>query len=251
MDVVTTRIIEALFLPPGGLILLGLIGLLLWRIKLGRLMMTLSLIPLFLLSLPVISDLLYSLLETTPPVTRERIATERPQAIVVLGGGRYLNAPEYNSDTISQKSLARLRYAAKLSRETGLPIIPSGGNPGAFGKTEAVISHDMLRNEFGVSVLAIERQSNTTWENARYTAQLMKQLKIERILLVTDAGHMTRSLYAFEINGITPTPAPLNFLSVAGQEISPLLRYLPNAKALKESSSALHELIGMLWYRLK
>lgn len=251
MDVATTRLIEALVLPPGGLLLLGLAGLLTWRLKLGRRLLAFSLSLLLLMSLPVVSSQLYRLLEHEPALSTEALDAAQPQAIVVLGGGRDLDAPEYAGDTLKPRTLARLRYAARLSRETGLPLIPSGGNPGAVGEPEATLARDLLQDEFGVPVLAIERRSNTTWENARYTAQLMKQHGLERILLVTDAGHMGRALYAFRRNGIEPTPAPLNFLSVSSQEVSPLERYLPSASALKESSDALHELVGALWYRLK
>jgi uncharacterized SAM-binding protein YcdF (DUF218 family) len=251
LDVTTTRLIESLILPPGGLLFLSLLGLLLWRHAFGRRLLALSLILLLLLSLPVTSELLYRTLETEPVITPERIAADKPQAIVVLGGGRDLDAPEYAGDTISPRTLGRLRYAAKLARETGLPVIPSGGNPGAIGVAEALIARDLLTGEFGVPVMTIERRSNTTWENARYTAQLMKQQGIERIILVTDAGHMNRSLYAFERNGITPIPAPTHYLSVTRRTVSLAERYLPSGSALKESSDALHELLGLLWYRLK
>jgi uncharacterized SAM-binding protein YcdF (DUF218 family) len=251
MDIVVTRLIETLLLPPGGLLLLSLLGLLFWRSKAGRRLLALSLTLLLILSLPLSADLLYLALEREPVISAERIAAQRPQAIVVLGGGRHLDAPEYGGDTVNPRSLARLRYAAKLARETGLPVIPSGGDPGARGKAVAVIARDLLQQEFGVNVLEIERRSNTTWENARYIAQLMQQHEIERIILVTDAGHMPRSLYAFARNGIQALPAPMNFRSVVSSEVSPLQRYLPSVRALHESSDALHELIGMLWYRLK
>jgi uncharacterized SAM-binding protein YcdF (DUF218 family) len=251
MSLATSRLIEALVLPPGGLLLLGLAGLLMWRKRLGRLLLALSLALLLILSLPVASDLLNLSLEQAPVLTQERISLDRPQAIVVLGGGRHLNAPEYGGHTVSVRALARLRYAAKLSRKTGLPVIPSGGSPGAINQAEAVIARNLLQNEFGVPVLEIERRSKTTWENARYTAQLMKQHNIERIILVTDACHMNRSLYAFRRNGIEPTPAPTNFLSGSTHGISPLERYLPSARAIAASRDALHEIIGMLWYRLK
>ena len=251
MDVATSRLIETLILPPGSLLLLGLLGLLLVRHALGRRLLAFSLVTLLLLSLPVTSDLLYRTLETEPVITPERLTAAQPQAIVVLGGGRDLGAPEYGGDSISPRTLGRLRYAAKLARETGLPVIPSGGNPGSIGVAEAVLARDLLIRELGVQVMAIERRSNTTWENARYTAQLMKQLGIEDIILVTDAWHMKRSLYAFERNGLHPLPAPTNFLSVTSGLVSPAERYLPSANALKESRDALHELLGMLWYRLK
>lgn len=251
MDVTLTRLIEALLLPPGGLIFLGLIGLLLQRKKTGRRLLAVSLILLWLLSLPVVADLLFLGLELVPPVTTRQIEAGRPQVIVVLGGGRDLEAPEYGGDTVNQHTLTRLRYAAKLARQTGLPVIPSGGSPGAIGIPEAKLARDILQGEFNVAVKDIESRSNTTWENARYIAQRLKTLGLTRILLVTDAAHMPRALYAFGRNGLQPLPAPTNFISVTQNEISPLARYLPQGRAVWESAYAIHEYLGWLWYRLK
>lgn len=251
MEVTTTRIIEALLLPPGGLILAALIGLLGWRFRFGRWLLVWAILLQWLLTLPVTASLLYLGLERHPAISLEQLRETAPEAIVVLGGGRELGAPEYGGDTVSEHSLTRLRYAAKLARETRLPVIPSGGYPGVIGVPEAVLGRDVLKQEFGVSVAAIEPHSNTTWENARYTAQLMKQLGIQRIVLVTDAAHMPRSLYAFERNGIHPLPAPTNFQSLSRHEISPVERYLPSAQAARESSYAIHEYLGYLWYLMK
>jgi len=251
VDVSLTRLIEALLLPPGGVLFLGLIGLLLWRLKIGRRLLAISLILLWLLSLPVVADLLFLGLERIPPVTARQIEAEQPEVIVVLGGGRDLEAPEYGGDTVSQHTLTRLRYAAKLARQTGLPVLPSGGNPGAIGIPEARLARDILQDEFSVEVIEIESRSNTTWENARYVAQLLKRLNRSRILLVTDAAHMPRALYSFRRNGIQPLPAPTNFISVSHEEISPLARYLPAGRAVWESAYAIHEYLGWLWYRLK
>jgi uncharacterized SAM-binding protein YcdF (DUF218 family) len=251
LNVTTTRLIEAILLPPGGLIFLGLIGLLLVRLKTGRRLLALSLLTLWLLSLPVVADLLLLGLERVPPVTDAQIETEQPEAIVVLGGGRNLDTPEYHGDTVSLRTLARLRYAARLARQTGLPVIPSGGNPGAIGTPEAKLARDILQTEFSVQVSEIESHSDTTWENARYTAQLLKTQGISRILLVTDAAHMPRALYAFRRNGLRPLPAPTNFMSISGEEISPLERYLPSRNAVWETSYAIHEYLGWLWYRMK
>jgi hypothetical protein len=48
-------------------------------------------------------------------------------AIVVLGGGRRLLAPEYGVATLTPRSIERLRYGVWLARETGLPLAFSGG----------------------------------------------------------------------------------------------------------------------------
>ncbi len=251
MDVSTSRVIEALLLPPGGLTLLAFVGLLFWRTRFGRWMLAWAVLLQWLLSLPVTADLLYLGLERSPPLSQSAIDAEQPEAIVVLGGGRDLNAPEYAGDTVSQRTLSRLRYAARIAKQTGLPVIPSGGNPGVVGVAEARLSRDILVNEYNVTVDEIEPQSNTTWENARYTAQLMKRLGIRKIILVTDAAHMSRALYAFERNGIEPLPAPTNFQSIVSQEISPIERYLPSGLAVRDINYAVHEYLGLLVYRLK
>jgi uncharacterized SAM-binding protein YcdF (DUF218 family) len=251
MDVATTRLIESLLLPPGGLLLVAFLGLIFWRTGFGRKLLGLSLATIWLLSLPAVADLLFLGLEKFPPISAEEINSETHQAIVVLGGGRNIGAPEYAGDTINPPSLARLRYAAFLSRKTGVPIIPSGGNPGAIGIAEARLAKKILMQEFGVEVLAIESRSNTTWENARYTAQLMKEKGISNIILVTDAYHMQRSIYAFQRNGINPTPAPTNFLSIVGDEVSPIIKYLPSGKTVRKTSMAAHEYLGRLWYMFK
>ena len=129
-------IIKPFLTPPGILVLIGLIGLLKSGRAVGKLLLFLTLLVLYLLSTPYISRSLMTGLETYPPVTSARIAQEKPDAIVMLGGGRYMNAPEYGQDTLGPMLLERTRYAALLSRNTKLPVIPSGGSPKEQGMME-------------------------------------------------------------------------------------------------------------------
>lgn len=249
MDITTTQIIERLLLPPGGPILLGFLGLILWKLGLGRRLFVLALLLIWLFSLPVTANWLMAGLERYPALNESDIGQADAQAIVVLGGGRYQDTPEYGGDTVSQRGLLRLRYAAKLARETGLPIIPSGGMPDDLGRAEAEISADILRHELGVVVEQIETRSQTTWENARYTSQLLKKLDLDRVILVTEAFHMPRSMYAFERNGVHPLAAPTHFHYLPDVKSS-LLDFLPSGRALFVTADALHEYLGLLWYRL-
>ena len=71
------------------------------------------------------------MLQADAPLAQRALAGEEAQragAIVVLGGGRYDEAPEYGDDTISLAGLRRVRYAAVLQRRTGLPVLVSGGS---------------------------------------------------------------------------------------------------------------------------
>ncbi|MEN8177097.1 MAG: YdcF family protein [Pseudomonadota bacterium] len=250
MEVSTTQLIDSLLLPPGGPILLAFIGLVFWRLGLGRRLFVFALVLLWISSLPATEKLLFAGLETYPALDEQTLNNLEADAIVLLGARRYLNAPEYAGDTAGPPMLVRLRYAARLARRLDLPVIPSGGITGNIGQAEAQIYAKILRDEYGVRVEHIEPRSHNTWENARYTAQLMKKLGLEKIILVTDAAHMPRAIYSFEVNGIDPIPAPTWFLSLSEQKLA-FSHFLPNGAAMANIAYALHEYLGTLKYRLQ
>jgi uncharacterized SAM-binding protein YcdF (DUF218 family) len=117
-----TNFLAAFLLPPAnGLLLIGL-GWLLWhrRPRLARGLVGGGTLLLLVLSLPAVGD---AMLRTLEGDGANAQAPRQAQAIVVLGGGRYRGAPEYGGDTVSAMTLPRLRYAARLQRETGLPLL--------------------------------------------------------------------------------------------------------------------------------
>jgi len=75
-------------------------------------------------------------------------------------------------------------------------------------------SRTIVRNleELGVPSQALsgEECSQSTKENALFTAALTKPLGVQRILLVTDAPHMLRSLLIFYRNGFRVIPHPIS-----------------------------------------
>ena len=101
---------------------------LLWRCRprLARICVVTGVSLLWLLALPVLGNSMLRSLEGEPLDHADLL---QAQAIVVLGGGRYRDAPEYGGDTVGEATLVRLRYAAKLHRETGLPLLVTGGKP--------------------------------------------------------------------------------------------------------------------------
>src|SRR5438874_1895864 len=110
------KILSALVLPPTGLLLLAVIGVVLARrhSRLGGAIAISALAALLLLSMPAVSGHLIGSLEAIPPISAREL--ERAQAIVVLTGGNYHNAPEYGGDTVSGLGLERARYAVYLQR---------------------------------------------------------------------------------------------------------------------------------------
>lgn len=171
------------------------------------------------------------------------------EAIVILGGGSYFDASEYNhADTVSEQTLVRVRYGAKLQRTTGKPILVTGGKPLGNESGEASQMRAVLENEFHVPVRWIEDGSDNTYENARNTYQILHPLGIQTIYLVTNGWHMPRSAQVFKQAGFTVIPAPTAFT----HRIHPgLMPFIPDAESLRDSKIFMHEMLGLLWYRIK
>jgi uncharacterized SAM-binding protein YcdF (DUF218 family) len=227
------KIAAALLLPPTGPLLLAALGIGLaatgksrrWRH--GGLWLAAGAIgALFALSLPVVSHELMAPLQRMPAATPETIA--QTQAIVVLGGGR--------------NTLERLRYAAHLARQTGLPLLVTGGAPQG-GRPEGDIMAETLRDDFATPVRWIENKSLDTAENAAYSAPLLKAAGIRRIALVSHAWHLPRAVPLFERAGFTVLPAPTGFDALPP---SPWARWRPSSQELDTSTLALNEYLGRL-----
>jgi len=171
-------------------------------------------------------------------------------AIVVLGGGRNANAAEYGGETVSAITLVRLRYAARLHDETGLPIAVSGGRVFGNGSAEALLMRDALSEDFGVEARWVESRSRNTAQNARMTRDLLLADGISAAFLVTHATHMPRAVSAFESVGFAVYPAPTGFESGATRHPA-LFDWLPSMEALEHSYEALHEHLGRLWYAIR
>lgn len=241
--------VSALLLPPLNLLLLCAVGVLLHRRwpRLGASVALLSLAVLLGLSTHAGVRLLARPLENRIPALDLAQAADA-QAIVVLGGGRRRNAPEYGDQDVPRPNvLARLRYAARLQRQTGLPVLVSGGRPEGAAESEAALMARVLREDFQAGVRWMEEESDNTAQNARFSAALLQQARMTRVLLVTDALHMPRSQQIFEQAGLEVRAAPTNYI---GQGALHPADFIPNAGALRDSHYALHEWIGLFWYRI-
>jgi uncharacterized SAM-binding protein YcdF (DUF218 family) len=168
------------------------------------------------------------------------------QAIVILGGGRTANAPEYGGDTVNRYTLERLRYGARLARVTGLPILVSGGKPGG-GVPEARLMKTTLEEDFKIPVKWMEDASLDTRQNARYSSQHLRAAGISHIVLVTHAAHMKRAQQEFELAGMKVTTAPTAWMGKRSEDALPAL---PSPGSATAGWYALHEWLGLLAYRL-
>jgi uncharacterized SAM-binding protein YcdF (DUF218 family) len=252
MELIFRHVVGALILPPGSLLLLLLLGLLLRRrfYRSGQSLIYAALILLWLICTPIISNALIRLYEYTPALEVSALAHSKAKAIVILGGGRYPDAPEYGGDTVSVLTLERIRYGAWLQSKTKLPILVTGGNLGEAGRpAEAVLMQQALEKSFLAVVYWVEKESRNTYENAINSKAMLDKEGIDNVILVTHAVHMPRSIEAFAHAGFSVTPAPLGYLSHAPS--FGIMDFLPSAKSLYRMRRCLHELVGKWWYELR
>ncbi|MFP4080509.1 MAG: YdcF family protein [Ectothiorhodospira sp.] len=241
--------LELLLMPPASGLILTLLGLVLWRHGAGRLLVLLGLGSLYLASLPMVSHALVGGLQQ-----RAGAVTEAPRAgaIVVLAGGRRSDAPEYGGDTVNRYSLVRARYGAVVHRRTGLPLLVSGGRvEGDEPRSEAVLMARVLQEEFGVPVRWREEESRNTCENAFNTARLLAAEGIERAILVTHALHLPRARWCFRRTDLEIRPMPVYCSRPQEEPGFDWRGLIPQARAMERTRFALHEYLGLAWYRVR
>jgi uncharacterized SAM-binding protein YcdF (DUF218 family) len=228
-------ITKNLFLPPAGPLLLALLGLLLLkrRPKLGRTLMAIGIATLWLLSMPIVANSLARLAEYYPPLDLQ--AAAGAEAIVILGGGgERLFAAEYGGPAAGPLLLERLSYGSYLAHKTGLPVLVTGA------WFEAASMHDSLARNFGIETRWIDNRAYDTFDNARNSAQLLKADGVQRIILVTHATHMRRSVEEFKAVGLEVFPAPTGIID----RTTGHFELIPSPEGLGRSYLAVNELIG-------
>jgi len=252
MSLLLSKVAAQLILPPGGLILLAIIGLIFWRKWWGRGLVGLALALFWLLSTEPVRDALTHPLEFQYPVLKVAEIPAGRLAIVLPGGGIYENAPEYGGrDSLNDYALMRTVYAAELVKKTGISVYTTGGMPLTHvAEPEGAIMARWLV-KFGVPrhMVHVDIAAQTTWENARKTKLKLQKLGVSKIILVTSAWHMPRAVWCFKQNGLDVIAAPTDYLTK--QSAYDVRSFSPGWNVLADSSDALHEYLGLLWYRLR
>lgn len=251
-------IAKTLVLPPTCFFVLLLVALSLgcWSRRVGRWLLWSLFALVYASTTPLVARALMAPLQPYPPVDPQQAGRD-VEAIVVLGAGVYYWAPEYGFPEEAPLSglraggltLQRLQYAAYLSRLTGKPILASGGRASAAPQhTVAEAMQVTLESDFGIPVRWLEEESRSTYTNAQHVARRLREEGVRHFYLVSHAWHMPRAMYSFEAAGLDPIPAPTRFIS-----LDPLVwrDFLPAAGTLTVTYYAMHEWLGLAWYRLR
>jgi uncharacterized SAM-binding protein YcdF (DUF218 family) len=230
-------VLHTLLLPPGGLLLVAIAGLvLLRRYRTAGLTLLIAAVgTLWLLSTPIIADQLTQAAEKFPPLALTKPV--QAQAIVILGGGGFrFRAPEYGGAPAAEMELLdRLSYGAYVARKTSLPVLVTGAT------REAIAMSASLSRSLGVTPRWVENQSRDTFDNARYSARILFAEHITHIVLVTSSTHLWRATKEFQSVGFDVVPAPSDVSAPREEGES---RFVPSPGALLRTQRALYEIVG-------
>lgn len=243
------KILASLVLPPGLFVVLALVsfGFLVFKKRKTAIIIAIfDAVLIYVLSTAAVASLLVAPLENKyPPIADAQGA----QAIVVLGGGYNDVSPEYEGQSaLSPPAEKRAIYGLELSRRYDLPLVYSGGASFAVTtKGSEAEAAGRLWQSLGVpkTRITLENDSLDTKMNASGVAGLVQG---KRVILVTSAFHMPRSMLSFQKVGVDAVPSPTEYRA----KRSPLTwaDYLPSPSSLETSYVAFHEYIGLPYYRL-
>jgi uncharacterized SAM-binding protein YcdF (DUF218 family) len=244
-------VLKTLLLPPASLFMAILLG---WSLRrrsprMGATVAGFGVTVMYVLSTPIVGSALLGALEDD--VHRAEVAARvmvKPQAIVILSGDIRRDAPDVTSETVGPLTLTRLRYGARLHRETGLPVLVTGGQARDGATPVGDLMRRSLETDFQIPVRWVEERSTTTMENARESAARLRRDGIDSIYLVTHTWHLPRAAYAFQQAGLQV--APYGADRTRTTVVKPT-SFLPSARAALNSYYAIHERLGLLWYRVK
>jgi uncharacterized SAM-binding protein YcdF (DUF218 family) len=142
-------------------------------------------------------------------------------------------------------------------------LLLSGGNIdwlNAQESTPAGQMADVLRMmNVPASALWLESESLNTHENAVYSARILAEKNIQRVILVTTATHMPRAAALFEQQDLEVIPAPTDFKvteenwqALLQPDLSSfLVQVMPNISSMSMTTTALKEYLGIVVYRLQ
>ena len=252
------KVIEQLIFPPGLFLLFILIIVLLFLSKRRKAAVWLTF--LFLLLSYIFSSwfgewlLLRPLENAYLPLNRQNeFAMRDPfkkSAVVILAGGMVEDSPAagaYGAE-IGEVTLARLYGGFKVYQEYQVDIWVSGGMTlGSHGSVSIAKVMKEVLISWGVDPdrVILEENSRTTLENADYTLEKLKGKDYEKIILLTSALHMKRSVQLFQNQGIDIIPAPVNYIF---EDLPYFVAFFPNIFSFEHNVRALHEWIGIIYY---
>lgn len=241
-----SKLLDLLFSPLAWALVLGALAVP-WtrrrarRWKRSRGFAIAALALLFVLSLePVANGLLYSMEHDAPSTYRVDVTYD---AIILLGGLTDEDVSRENGQPAYNDSVERVLMTHRLVRDGKARfVVPSGG------MGEAALMGAQLR-DWGVEPerIVLEDRARNTRENAVFSAAIAKQRGWRKVLVVTSAFHMKRSMECFNAVELDFDTFAVDYRATQ----RPRTWIQPRAHFFSVSSAMIRELFGRFIYRLQ
>lgn len=215
-------------------------------IKSSLLMGLVSLIYLGLIGTGLLPLIMLNKLTAHPFYTNK--PWESHNAIVVLGGG---TVKILTSDVIKPTSLSYSRiyegmrlYLQCKKTHYSCKIILTGGDAYKNGQSEAdIYKQAFIDLNVKNNDILTEKNSLNTFENAKFTSELIQQGNFNKVYLVTSGMHMRRALMYFKNFNIEANPAPSDYLPAK-------ISIIPISYNFVLADLLTHEYLGIIRYKL-
>lgn len=249
MDFLLKKSISMFLMPlPLGVFFIVLALVLLYRNKTkpAKWMLAMSIGWLFLFSYPPVANTLLYRLESNTPTLHK--APANIKYIYVLGGGHHTDDNLPITSQVVETSVVRLTEGIRLYHQLHeeATVIVSGGR-GSFDPTTHASMQKKLALALGVKKekIILRPEPRDTEEEAIAAKELLGE---KPFILVTSASHMTRAIHFFKHEGLHPIPAPTNHLaSIQHPDYTDFF----SSEALTRSRIVFHEVLGLIWQKIK
>ncbi len=183
-------------------------------------------------------------------------------AVLLSGGTESMQYPRTMVELNSAGD--RVLYAANLYKQGKIDTILLTGGYIPWAGSERLSPAEEMKEILvlmGVpeSAMWIEPDSLNTYENALFSAEMLRDHDVDTVLLITSAMHMPRSVPLFEAQGITVIPAPADYTvtqqgwdSLWSSSFESILTGLvPSSGNIALTTNVMKEYIGMAVYSLQ
>ncbi|MEQ8909934.1 MAG: YdcF family protein [Vicingaceae bacterium] len=170
---------------------------------------------------------------------------------VVLGGilsiDHQYKQIEFNKNADRILNVLPLYFDGRVDK-----ILISGGSGRIFkdGIEANVLQSYLLDIGVANEDIITERKSQNTFENAKYSVEIIKELGLDgSVLLSTSTTHMKRSVMCFKKQGLEVDSFPVDQVSYK-RELNPYTLLVPQADVLGSWYWLIHEWVGILIYKI-
>lgn len=247
-------LLSYLILPiPVFLMLIILSAILYWKRKkkASRVVLIISGLWFLAISTSFLPDLLVNLLEKQYPVLQiEQLGDLNQKTNILVLGAGHADDPKLESyDQLSCSGLYRISEGVRLQKLLPNSTLITSGTSRHATTTQA----EVMRNTalmFGASPEKVKMQKeprNTHQEAVAYSETFGKET---RLILVTSATHMLRSMKLCQKEGLDPIPAPTDHQLKKDINRRPLY-YFPSPDNIKKLNAAVHEFAGLVLSRFQ